>query len=175
MNKVHACQIKKVEQVDWMFSDESTYYAHGFKGEQQHIPYDFYKLFNPEAGQWCIVWPHGLTTFRPDESFQRDFRHLGGTQYETEVTALFLEARSTPEWKARKAIEREEQRIRNEERRVKAQQELEEAIRNPVKIVNGVMIRRVFPGLMPMPEGIQVQPMSKHIGALPILGEFKAP
>lgn len=168
MNKVHAFQIKEIDKIDWMFSDESSFYAIGPKGERQHIQNEFYFLFKPEAGHWCIVWEHGLVTFRPNETFQRDFRYIGGTQFETEVAALFLEVRSTPEWKVRKAAEREERRIRNEERRVKAQEELEEAMRNPVQIVNGLMIRRVFPGLMPIPEGIQVQPMSKHISALPI-------
>lgn len=174
MNKVHAFQIEKITSTDWMFCDESAYFAVGTKGEMQTIPDGFYELFNPEVGHWCIVWEHGLVTFRPNESFQRDFRRIGVTQFETSVTPLFFEARQTEEWKARKAAEREAYCQWQAERHAKQQEEFENIRKNPVRLVDGVMVRRVIPGTVGVPRGMTVQPMAERITNLPIFRDFNS-
>jgi len=90
LTKTHAFQIKDVIRTDWMFSDDPTFTVVGHREkERMHLDAERFALFKPEPGHYCIVWSNGLKTFRPEESFLRDFKHLGGTVYETRYVALF--------------------------------------------------------------------------------------
>jgi hypothetical protein len=167
-SKVHAFQIQRVDRTDWMWHDEPSYTAYGFNPKEvMQIDPDFYQLFKPEGGHWLIVWPHGLVTFRDDITFKQDFTHRSGTVYETPLMALFQKGMMDPEGQVQRKLD---DVARRERLRLQAEQWAREREAEPLvrELPGGVVIRRVVPGLVPMPEAF-VQPRSVHIASLPIL------
>lgn len=152
MNKVHAFQIARVGSAqDWMFADPYDYSGsvHGHNPKEvEHVDADMMALFKPEPGHYCILWPHGLVTFRDPESFAKDFHYRSGTVYETELEALFMKGMMSEEGQAQLAAEREErketQRLRWEKRRRECEATVPKS--------NG-LVRFVVPGLLPAPTG----------------------
>lgn len=170
-SKVHAFQIQRVDRTDWMFHDDPSYTAYGFNPKEvMQIDPDFMQLFKPEGGHWLIVWPHGLVTFRDDVTFKQDFTHRSGTVYETPLMALFQKGMMDPEAQAQRKVD---DVARRERLRVQAAEWAKEREAQPKTVItpDGVMIRRVIPGLVPMPEAF-VQPRSVHIASLPILSSI---
>lgn len=178
-NKAHAFQIKAVESTSWMYSDcygggdSATYWVDGHvAGQREYVDADFIKLFEPQPGHWLIKWPHGMITFRDPESFAQDYTHLGGTVYETAHEALFLRGMMSEEGQALAAAERQAKR----ERQQQAWEEAEARRAAAPKVTDeerGYAIRRVVPGLIPMPEPVVVQPRAAHIAVLPLLANIR--
>jgi hypothetical protein len=154
-----------------MFHDDPSYTAYGFNPKEvMQIDPDFYQLFKPEGGHWLIVWPHGLVTFRDDITFKQDFTHRSGTVYETPLMALFQKGMMDPEGQVQRKLDdvARRERLRLQAERWAREREAQPAVR---ELPGGVVIRRVVPGLVPMPEAF-VQPRSVHIASLPILSSI---
>lgn len=170
-SKVHAFQIQRVDRTDWMFSDEPSYMAYGFNPKERHqIDPEMMALFQPEGGHWLIVWPHGLVTFRDDVTFKQDFTHRSGTVYETPLQALFQAGMMAPEAQAQRVVDKA---VRQAQARLQAEQWAKERESVPTErtLPDGTVIRRITPGLLPMPEAF-VQPRSVHIASLPIMANL---
>lgn len=176
--KVHAFKIREVEKISWMTSDwfygpqdDVSYTALGYE-EKQRVRIDpaFYDLFKPEKDHYCIVWPHGLVTFRPEVAFLRDFAHCGGTVYETSYKALFQEGMMSPEGQARLAEEREAKKLAAQQRQEQWAQK--RAVGTVIESGDGYVVRRVDVGLVSEPA--PVQPRAAHVPILPLLKSFIA-
>jgi len=177
MTKVHAFKIRELDITSWIisdwmhgFQDDRSYRALGYE-ENQVVDIDpmFYDLFKPEKDHYCIVWPHGLVTFRPEAAFLRDFTHCSGTVYETPYEALFQRGMMSPEGQARLAEEREAKLAA----RKKQYQDWEQKRAAEPKVYvspDGYVVRRVDVGLVPEPA--PVQPRFAHVSILPLLRAF---
>lgn len=171
VTKVHAFHIKQISTTDWMFSDTPSYMAYGFNNEVQQIDTDMYDLFKPEAGHWLIIWPHGLMTFRDNESFKEDFTYLSGTVFETPLKALFQEGMTTREYMDSQALERKR---RMDEIGHRLATYVPSKATSVVVLDCGVVKRTVVAGLLPAPSGMTL-PLMKHIPIIPLLNKIKLP
>ena len=154
MTKVHAFQITSLGHMDWMFHDNDgsmTVYGDGPK-MYAHVPADIAQLFKPEVGHYLIVWPHGLMTFRPEESFKADFTYRSGTVWETELEALFQRGMMSPEGQRQLAIDRLAKKIQLQILNDKALRRMK-AMPTGYWHPGGTLVRRVVPGLLPAPRG----------------------
>lgn len=183
MTKVHAFKIREIDIVSWMVSDWSygfqndcTYTALGYE-EKQSVRIDplFYALFKPEKDHYCIVWPHGLVTFRPEAAFLRDFTHCGGTVYETAYKALFQEGMMSPEGQARLAQEREAKKLAEQQAAEERERRRAAERKMQPQPPRDYIVRRVEPGLLATPEPFRVQPRAAHIAVLPLLNAIRLP
>lgn len=168
MTKVHSFQIKQIERIDWMFNDDPSFMAIGFNPkEKMSVDLDIMDLFKPTAGHWLIIWPHGLMTFRDDDSFKRDFTYRSGTVYETSLEALFQKGMMSPEGQAQIAAEKIAKQLKLRERAERFTASIETQSKITI-LDDGTIIRRVIPGLIPISESF-VQPRSQHVAPLAIL------
>lgn len=158
MTKVHAFQIVRVDDgSDWMVQDYGDYdrkvTVFGAR-PKEYVTVDnaMAMLFDPQPGHYCIVWPHGLVTFRPEESFKADFTYKSGTVWETELEALFQKGMMSPEGQRQLAVERLAKKIQlqiNNEKALRRMRAMPTGYWHP----SGSLVRRVVPGLLPAPQG----------------------
>ena len=177
--KVHAFQIKTLERLDWMNWEmggtSSSYTAYGHHPlHTVSIPHSLMEPSNLEEGRWLVRWPTGIVTFRSDESFKRDFEPGNGTLYYTWLEGIFQRGWEHPEGQRRHAEERaaEKERQRKLHEEWMARRATEPKVRD---LGNGCIVRRVDVGLVEMPKGIQVQPLSEHVSILPLLKALTRP
>lgn len=173
LTKVHAFQIKTVDE--WMSftmppeDDRGFVQGHNAK-EHVNVPDDMMRLFKPQPGHYCIVWPHGLVTFRDPESFAKDFTYRSGTVYETPLEALFQKGMMSPEGQLQLKQEREERQQAQKARWERQAEAARKRAANPVEHHDGYVVRHVVPGLLPVPSAfVAVQPRYAHVAMLPII------
>lgn len=94
MTIVNAYQI--VKSIEWMypaFGEENTcsavvVSATGQERCAQTID-DFIDKFDWDVGDWVVVWPNGFKNIQKMQSFAKNFKHIEGVRYETDLKPLF--------------------------------------------------------------------------------------
>lgn len=50
---------------------------------------NFPSEFSWKVGDWVVLWPNGFKNIQTVEAFSKNFKHLDGIRYETDLQPLF--------------------------------------------------------------------------------------